>query len=210
MRERFRCTFLIPICNLPLIHHPALQMMCVYLGCHEQAADSYCTTSAMLLPNPISLFKVTETTHLDLDTKSRYPIIMFIIRDHLRRCCVLGSGALLLSMAVGAVIAISLVRSQPSQMTAATGDAEASHSYRDSEKLPAFLVRASRPSPEALRQTESTPRGGEFRYSDFSLSLVARGGSPISQSILRLCRIGCRQCACPQPTLEVLFCTWQT
>ena len=153
---------------------------------------------------------VAVATHLDLAAKSRYSIIMFIIRDHLRRCCVLGSGALLLGMIVGAVIAISLVRGQSSRITVATRNAEAFHSNRDSGKLPAVFVRASRPSPEALRQTESTFRGGEFRHSDFSLSLVARGGSPISQPFLRLRRIGCRQCACPQPTLEVLFCTWQT
>jgi hypothetical protein len=65
-------------------------------------------------------------------------------------------------------------------------------------------------SHEALRQTESTARGGKLRHSGFSLSLVPRGGSPASESLLRLRHLGCRQTASPQPALEVLFCTWQT
>jgi hypothetical protein len=78
------------------------------------------------------------------------------------------------------------------------------------QEQPATCRHDSLPFHDALCLTDSTPGGGELRHSEFSLSLVPRGGSPISQSLLRLRHLGCRQAASPQPTLEILFCTWQT
>ena len=81
---------------------------------------------------------------------------------------------------------------------------------RRHEELPVCSPCSSRCSQVAIRQTNSMPRGAELRHSEFSLSLVPRSSSPTSESLLRLRHLGCRQTASPQPTLEVLFCTWQT
>jgi hypothetical protein len=62
---------------------------------------------------------------------------------------------------------------------------------------------------DALRQSDSTLRGGELRHSEFNVSLAPRGGSAHDQSLLRLYHIGIRQAVCPQSPLEILFCTWQ-
>lgn len=83
-------------------------------------------------------------------------------------------------------------------------------SVAEEAELPTIFRCDPRPISDALRQTESTPRGGDFRHSELSVSLVPRGGSIYDQSLLRLHHSGSRQPAFPHPPLEILFCTWQT
>ncbi len=64
--------------------------------------------------------------------------------------------------------------------------------------------------PDAWVQTDSTPQSRDLKHSEPGVSLVPRGGLPDRQlSLLRFRHLSSRRAVCPQPPLEVLFCTWQ-
>jgi hypothetical protein len=74
---------------------------------------------------------------------------------------------------------------------------------------PAICRSSSARSPDALRQTDSMPRGEELKYSELSGLLAPRDGLANSKCLPGLNHLGNRQTVHLQPPLEVLFCSWQ-